>query len=108
MRLMLDQILNLTDVALSLGLFVLSAIDFLGPNTVDYGVTSQKVDILKVIVSLRGSLEFFWRLTRVDTLQNAELAEVFERELQLTDGFSSTNVLDDFASLAGFESFHGC
>lgn len=55
-----------------------------------------------MVVGPAGLLEFFWRLTGIDTLENAEPAEILEGELQLLDGLGPAHVFDHLSSLTCF------
>ena len=100
--LVLGEVLDLADVALGLGLLELLEVDFLGADALDDGVESKEVDILKVVVSPAGLLEFFWGFARIDALEDAEPAEILEGELQLLDGLGPAHVFDHLSSLTGF------
>lgn len=99
---MLGEVLDLADVALGLGFLELLEVDFLGADAIDDGVECKEVDILEMVVGSAGLLEFFWRLTRIDSLEDAEPAEILEGELQLLDGLSPAHVFDHLSSLTCF------
>jgi hypothetical protein len=105
-RFVLGEVLNFADITFGLGLLVLLDMYLLSPDTVDDGIHGHEVDVLEVVVGLGCSLEFFGGFSGVDALEDAEFAEVLERELELPDGLGAADVLDDLAPFAGFNLTH--
>lgn len=99
---MLGEVLDLADIALGLGLLELLEVDFLGAYAIDDRIKGKEVDILKMVVGPAGLLEFFGWLTRIDTLEDAQSAEILEGELQLLDGLGPADIFDDLSSLTCF------
>ena len=86
-RFVARKILDFADVTFGFGALVLSEVNFLSSQFLDEWVESEEVNILQMVVSSVHLLEFFWRLSWVDALEDAQLSEILERKLKFPDSF---------------------
>ena len=67
-------------------------------------IMHQNLQILHVIIGLVGPFQLLLRLSWVQSLEDAEPSEIFERELHLPDRLTSCEVLSGF-TLSSFLYF---
>lgn len=63
-------------------------------------VMHEDLEVFDVIIGLRRSLKLLLGLARIDSLEDTESTEVFQRQLQLADCFASSEVLRLLSLLA--------
>ena len=86
-RFVSGEILDFSDVSFGLGALVLSEVNFLRSQFLDEWIEGEEVYVFEMIVGSVHLLEFFGRLSWVNTLQNAEPSEILEGKLEFSDGF---------------------
>ena len=105
-RFVSSEILDLADVAFGSGTFVLSEVNLLGSQFLDEWIEGEEVNVFQMIIGSVHFLEFFWRLSWVDALEDAQLSEILEGKLKFPDRFWSGDVLADLAFFAGLDFSH--